>query len=141
MDMLNNKQINQKGKYYTQIKLPERRSTENHVDSEKLSNDTDLSESNHLKHGRRKMVFSGLAGIALVLVANLIILGNNVLIKEFGIDYVDMILLRSVVQLTILGFLLKLKGNNLFHRMLAIPKSIKPSDYILSLSLKSAIDF
>ena len=120
MDMLNNNQINQNGKYYTQIKLPERCSTENRViDSEYLSNDTDLSESDPLKHGKRKLVYSGLSGIALVLVANLIILGNNVLIKEFGIDYVDMILLRSVVQLTTLGFLLKFKGNNSFHTILA----------------------
>ena len=123
--MLNNNQINQKGKYYTQIKLPERCSTENHIlDSEYLSNDTDLPDSDPLKNGRRKLVYSGLTGIAMVLVANLIILGNNVLIKEFGIDYVDMILLRSVVQLTTLGFLLKLKGNNSFHRMLIIPKLI-----------------
>ena len=126
--MLDNNQINQKGKCYTQIKLPEKCSTENQIlDSGNLPNDTDLSQSDPLKYGRRKLVCSGLTGIALVLVANLIILGNNVLIKEFGIDYVDMILLRSVVQLTTLGFLLKLKGNNSFHRMLIIPKIVMTS--------------
>ena len=59
---------------------------------------------------RRSVICYGIGGIVLVVIANLIILGNNVLIKTYEIDYVDMILLRSTVQLLILGAVIKIQG-------------------------------
>ena len=69
-----------------------------------------LSKHFPFEKGRRKVICFGIIGILLIVIANLIILGNNVLIKEFGIDYVDMIILRSTIQLIILGIVIKLKG-------------------------------
>ena len=59
---------------------------------------------------RKRVICYGVGGIFLVVIANLIILGNNVLIKEYGIDYVDIILLRSTVQLLVLGAVIKIQG-------------------------------
>ena len=65
--------------------------------------------------GRTKIIWKGVGGVVLVIVANLIILGNNVLIKHYEIDYVDMILLRSTVQIIILGIVVKSKGKILLY--------------------------
>ena len=80
------------------------------MNSELGASSIDLSRSVSLQDGRTNIICYGVGGIVLVVVANLIILGNNVLIKEYGIDYVDMILLRSTVQLLILGALIKMQG-------------------------------
>ena len=79
--------------------------------SELGSSNLDLSRTQTLQDGRTNVILKGVGGVVLVIIANLIILGNNVLIKEYGIDYVDMILLRSTVQLLILGVVIKLQGN------------------------------
>ena len=77
--------------------------------SELISN-TAMPSSQIAQNGRRKIILKGVGGVLLVILANLIILGNNVLIKEYGVDYVDMILLRSTVQLLILGAATKIQG-------------------------------
>lgn len=71
----------------------------------------DVSGTQPLQDGRKNIICYGVGGIVLVIIANLIILGNNILIKEYGIDYVDMILLRSTVQLLTLGSVIKIQGN------------------------------
>ena len=81
------------------------------MNSELVSSNTDLSRAQTLQDGRTNIILKGVGGVVLVIIANLIILGNNILIKEYGIDYVDMILLRSTVQLIILGAVIKLQGN------------------------------
>ena len=81
------------------------------MNSELGQSSNDVIRSQTLQDGRTNIILYGVGGIVLVVVANLIILGNNVLIKEYGIDYVDMILLRSTVQLLILGAVIKFQGN------------------------------
>ena len=80
------------------------------LDSDVTIKSSFLSKYIPYEKGRTKVICFGIIGILLVLIANLIILGNNVLIKQFGIDYVDMIILRSTVQLIILGLVIKIKG-------------------------------
>ena len=82
------------------------------MNSELGQSSNDVIRSQTLQDGRTNIILYGVGGIVLVVVANLIILGNNVLIKEYGIDYVDTILLRSSVQLLILGAVIKFQGNN-----------------------------
>ena len=79
------------------------------MNSELLSN-SNLPSIQPSRDGRRNIILKGVGGALLVILANLIILGNNVLIKEYMIDYVDMILLRSTVQLLILGTVIKIQG-------------------------------
>ena len=75
-----------------------------------------LSKHFSFEKGKRRYICFGIIGILLIVIANLIILGNNVLIKEFGIDYVDMIMIRSTIQLIILGIVIKLKGIKTYER-------------------------
>ena len=81
------------------------------IDSGSIQKQTVLPKSSLFEGEKTKVICYGITGIILVVIANLIILGNNVLIKEYGIDYVDMILLRSAVQLLTLGLVIKMKGN------------------------------
>ena len=90
------------------------------MNSELGQSSNDVIRSQTIQDGRTNIILYGVGGIVLVVVANLIILGNNVLIKEYGIDYVDMILLRSSVQLLILGAVIKFQGNNRFNILLKI---------------------
>ena len=100
-----------------QILISEKESIKsNGLDGDFILQDTELSTSSPFKCERTEVICFGITGIILIVIANLIILGNNVVIKEYGIDYVDMILLRSAVQLLTLGMVIKMKGNSNVHK-------------------------
>ena len=111
MSNLDNHQRNQINENKEQIPISENATLDYSVRKTDITpKRVHLSKHFPFEKGRRIDICFGIIGILLIVIANLIILGNNVLIKEFGIDYVDMIMIRSTIQLIILGIVIKLKG-------------------------------
>ena len=66
----------------------------------------------NIAHGHTKwdIIRKGLGAVALFSFASIIALGNDILINQYKIDYADMLLLRSGVQIVILGIVVKGQG-------------------------------
>ena len=71
----------------------------------------------NIAHGHTKwdIIRKGVGAVTLLIFASSIVFANDLIISKYGIDYADMLLLRSAVQIVILGIVLKCQGKILLY--------------------------
>ena len=71
-----------------------------------------LSKDEHFKEKETTVLRENIFGSCLMLFASTIFTINGILVQHFKLDSVDTVFVRSILQISFLGILIKLKGNN-----------------------------